>query len=383
MIDAENKARILNVNSVIDGELGGGTAERTIRLSEYLALRSYNVSILTLKIGNNIHIKGVDIILIPCINDRFFIPNPLYFFKILKCVKNIDVIHMMGHWSILNILVFFCAKILKKPYVFCPAGSLKILGRSQIFKKIYQKFIGKLIVKSASFVISITKDEGKYFKYIGIPDFKIKLIPNGIEKPVDGLNDFISPFNKLPEKFILYMGRIEFVKGPDLLLEGFLKIEKKFPNMHLVFAGPDNGLKQELEKIIIDSNLSEKIYFMGYVSGALKSHLYYKSHFLVVPSRSEAMSIVALEAGAHGKVAMLTSTCGLHEVCAVSQDLEVEPTAPAIAKGLDRLLSDESALANYSHLWSQYVFDAYSWNKLIAVYEDLFQDVFLGESKLA
>ena len=108
MIDAENKARILNVNSVIDGELGGGTAERTIRLSEYLALRSYNVSILTLKIGNNIHIKGVDIILIPCINDRFFIPNPLYFFKILKCVKNIDVIHMMGHWSILNILVFFC-----------------------------------------------------------------------------------------------------------------------------------------------------------------------------------------------------------------------------------------------------------------------------------
>lgn len=373
-----NKVRVLNVNSVLDGELGGGTAERTIRLSEHLAMRSYDVAILSLNIGNDIHIKGVNIILIPCLYNRFFIPNPVYFLKIFASVKNCDIIHIMGHWSLLNFFVFICAKILKRSYIFCPAGSLKILGRSQILKFFYEKTIGNLIVKNASFIISITPDEGDYFKYIGIPDFKIKLIPNGVDRPIYDIKNLNFESIALPEKYILFMGRIDFIKGADLLLDGYLKIKNNFPDICLVFAGPDNGLKHELDKKINSLNLTDKIFFTGYVSGVLKSHLYHKSQFLVVPSRSEAMSIVALEAGVHGRVALLTTACGLHEISSISKDLEVDASAGSIATGLSKLLSDKNMLDRYSDLWSKYVIQSYTWDGLIAVYEVLFNDVLMN-----
>jgi glycosyltransferase involved in cell wall biosynthesis len=374
-INNKTPISILNVNSLIDGKLGGGTAERTIRLSEQLALRSYDVRILALKIGGAISIKNVDTTLIPAVSIRYLLPNPIYFLKIYKCIKDVDLIHMMGHWSILNILVFIFAKKQRKPYIFCPAGSLSIQGRSKILKKIYNLVIGNSIVNNAKFIIAITSDERSIFKKFGISSNKIKLIPNGIRESINPYSGVNIEHINLPDKYILYMGRIDFIKGPDILLESFLSIADKFPDVGLVYAGPDNGMQSELEKKIASSTIKGRVHFLGYVSGPLKDFIFSKALFLVVPSRSEAMSIVALEAGVHGKAALVTKACGLHEVTKVSEILEVEPNSCAIASGLRALLSDERALILYSRLWNNHVIKSYAWNSLIYLYEDLITNI--------
>jgi glycosyltransferase involved in cell wall biosynthesis len=40
--------------------------------------------------------------------------------------------------------------------------------------------------------------------------------------------------------YILFLGRLNTIKGPDLLLDAFASIASAFPNHHLVLAGPDD-----------------------------------------------------------------------------------------------------------------------------------------------
>jgi len=119
---------------------------------------------------------------------------------------------------------------------------------------------------------------------------KIEVIPNGIEiknKPV----------KKYEKKYVLYIGRIEInQKGLDLLLKSWsLIVHKTEYKLAIVGVGIQSELNN-LKKLIDDLNLSEKVVLMGDVRGKKKSIIFNESLFVVLPSRFETFSIVALEA---------------------------------------------------------------------------------------
>ena len=64
------------------------------------------------KIYNSL--EGVDIEKIKCINKRFFIPAILDS-TIASSIKDADVIHLMGHWTIINLVSYFWIKKYNKP----------------------------------------------------------------------------------------------------------------------------------------------------------------------------------------------------------------------------------------------------------------------------
>ena len=106
--------KILNINSLLNPASGGGTAERTIQMSRFLSFENeIDVSILTLdcditsKVCNSL--EGVKIIKIPCLNRRFLVPS-IFNHDIAKSIKEADVIHLMGHWNLINLLSFFWIK---------------------------------------------------------------------------------------------------------------------------------------------------------------------------------------------------------------------------------------------------------------------------------
>ena len=176
---------ILNINSLLNPVTGGGTAERTIQMSRYLSFEEgINVSILTLDIDltsrvcNNL--EGINIEKIPCVNTRFFFPV-IFDRAIARSIKNADVVHLMGHWAIINLVSFFWIKKYNKPYVVCPAGALPIYGRSKLLKKFYNYFGGKSYIQAANINIAISQDEFSHFKDHGVDEKKIILLPNGVE----------------------------------------------------------------------------------------------------------------------------------------------------------------------------------------------------------
>ncbi|MDO9053991.1 MAG: glycosyltransferase [Gallionella sp.] len=373
---------ILNVNDTLDLKTGGGTAERTFQMSRCLARHGAHCEVLTIDSEHLAEsrieaMKPATVFVMPCLWKRFNVPK-LNWAVIRQRVKDADVIHLMGHWSVLNAMVYFIARRMSKPYVVCPAGALPVFGRSKWLKHTYNFLVGNAIVRNASGWIAVTKSELPQFEVYGIPSQSVTVIPNGVSE-----EDFSSAYDAsfkqrygLPEaQIVLFMGRLNLIKGPDILLDAFISARVALPDAHLVFAGPDGGMLSVLQQTVDQNVLGEFVHFLGYVEGADKVSAYRMANLLVVPSRQEAMSIVAIEAGFCGTPVLLTDQCGFSDVRLVDARLEVHATTAGITAGLINLLGESNKLAEIAPVWSNFVKQHYSWASLAPEYFRLYRFV--------
>lgn len=371
--------RVLNVNSTLSLVSGGGTAERTFQMSRHLALCGVTVTVLTLDLDlDRDRLQGAAparVVALKCFSKRFFIPQGGWH-EIKRLVNETDVIHLMGHWGVLNVLVYLAARHLHKPYVVCPAGALLLFGRSGLLKRFYNLVIGNAIIRNASGWIAVTEGEFPQFAEYGIPADWVTVIPNGVSEQ-DFLGGDVTEFRRshgLPDApVILFMGRLNPIKGPDTLLHAFIKSRQHYPEYHLVFAGPDGGLLAGLQQIVNQAGMADRVHFIGFVGGVDKTATYRMADLLVVPSRQEAMSIVAIEAGICGIPVLLTDQCGLNEIRTIDERLEVLASVDGIAQGLVGLLEDRGSLKRMASLWEQFVEQRYSWSVLVDKYLELYR----------
>lgn len=363
-----NGLRILNVNHLLDPVSGGGTAERTFQLSRFLSLAGAECTLLTLDIGvleERVRLlKGVRLVALPCINRRFFIPGVLPS-NIDGLVADADVVHLMGHWTVLNALVYRSCRRLNKPFVFCPAGGLKLFGRSLMLKWLYDAIIGRGLVREASACIAITDEERDDFDGYGIPRDRVVVIPNGID-PEDyesySGQEFSEGLGLSNVPYILFLGRLNEIKGPDILLDAFIRIAEAFPDVHLVFAGPDDGMLQVLKNCVDRNSISGRVHFVGYVGGAKKAELLRSAKLLAIPSRREAMSIVVLEAGISATPVLYTSACGLEALAREGGGFMVESSVEGVREGLCNLLSNGEYARSCAERLLSIVRNEYLWH---------------------
>jgi len=371
---------ILLVNMSIDLKSGGGTAERTYQLYNALnQLPATHAKVLATNAGieGEAPLKKSDCILLPCLNARWYIPAP-FFIKIYKAILWSDIIVITGHWTLLNVMVYMVNKLLSRPYLFNPAGALHIFGRSGIFKRIYQFLFGRSILKNAECMIAIPKEEAELFYEMGIPKSKVAVIPNGISMYDFSSQDdsgFRKKFNIPNKPFILFMGRLNAIKGPDILLQAFIQIAPKFTDVQLVMAGPDDGMHKSLKEIAQKHQLSDRVHFIGYVAGLDKSNAYHAAEMLVVPSRLEAMSIVALESSACATPVVMTDVCGFSELQEAGGGLEVAVAVTALQDAIAALLGDSKRLQSMGLKAQTLICREYTWDMAALKYCDICRTV--------
>lgn len=373
--------KVLNVNMSLDPVTGGGTAERTFQISKSLAKTGIECTVLTIDLGltpERIKAMGkVRVIALPCLFRRFYVPKFSYK-QIKNIVEDVDVVHLMGHWTFINVLVYSVAHRLNKPYVVCPAGALPIYGRSWIIKKIYNYVIGKRIIRKANGHIAIAVNEINQFQAYGVGAGKISIIPNGINTEDFQATDaagFRKKYGLGNNSFIMFMGRLNSIKGPDLLLRAFCNVKDKPQDFHLVFVGPDGGMLSELQEMVIEFSAGDRVHFLDYLGGADKSQAYHAADLTVIPSRQEAMSIVVLEAGITGTPVLLTDQCGFDEVERIGGGMVVPASVDGLKKGLFGILKNPDKLTTMGAKLKKYVIANYTWEKIINKYIDLYRQV--------
>jgi glycosyltransferase involved in cell wall biosynthesis len=255
-------------------------------------------------------------------------------------------------------------KITKRPYLFCPAGALHVFGRSSQFKRIYNTLVGNAIMNHANRMIAIPKEEKDFFYKLGVLQEKSVVIPNGIS-PEDfkynGVVSFRKQYGLDENPFFLFMGRLNEIKGPDILLEAFISLAIEFETWQLVFAGPDGGMEDKLRKIASDRGLSDRIHFIGFISGETKSAAYHAAEILVIPSRLEAMSIVALEAAFCGTPVVMTDECGFSELVDAGGGVEVPVSSSKLAESLKRLALDAGIIFQMGLNAKKFISMNYTW----------------------
>jgi len=381
--------KVLNVNMSLDPILGGGTAERTFQLSRFLVRSGVNCSILTTNIGltktrlNDL--KDVEVNIMKSISKRFYI-HAISLRRIRRIVRDADIIHLINHWTIINAVVYLIARRLKKPYVICPAGALSIFGRSITMKRIYNKIVGERIIRNASACIAISQNEISNFISLGIEQERIHLIPNGVaveDFPKTEGAYFKKRFGIMNNPFILFMGRLNNIKGPDLLLEAFCNIGKKLDSRyHLVFAGPDGGMLSELKMKVQMSDLSDRIHFIGYIERELKSSAYFEADLLVIPSRQEAMSIVVLEAGITHTPVLITDQCGFNLVSEIGGGKVVPATIDGLTQGLLDILGKPKEMEKMGENLHSLITAEFSWEKVSLKFIELYNTILHGNDFL-
>ena len=159
-------------------------------------------------------------------------------------------------------------------------------------------------LKKYKYLISTSETVRKKIKLIGSKS-KITVISNGISK-------VITP-KKRKQKYILFLGRIEIdQKGLDLLLAGFRKFYNDNKHYQLIIAGSGDPKEIKILKETIQKKSLEKVVILkGRVSGKIKEKLITEAASIVIPSRFETFSLVALEAMAYGAPIICFSISGL------------------------------------------------------------------------
>jgi glycosyltransferase involved in cell wall biosynthesis len=106
-------------------------------------------------------------------------------------------------------------------------------------------------------------------------------------------------------KHILFAGRLEAIKGPDVLLQAAARLVDSGLDFHLWMVG-DGSLRRQLQETIAATDLAGHVSLEGYVSDARLAGYLQTADLLVVPSRSESMPLVVTEAARFGTPVVVT-----------------------------------------------------------------------------
>jgi len=139
---------------------------------------------------------------------------------------------------------------------------------------------------------------------------------------------------------ILFVGRLAYQKGPDLLLEALPSVLSTRSDAMAVFVG-DGHLRADLIRRSEELGIQHAVRFLGSMTGEPLKELFKVADCVCVPSRNEPFGIVVLEAWACAKPVVVSSSGGPGEFVRHMEDgVHVYPETGSIAWGLREVLSN-------------------------------------------
>lgn len=134
------------------------------------------------------------------------------------------------------------------------------------------------------------------------------LVPNGVD--TDFWHPAPAPRAENAEPVLLAVGRLEPVKGLDLLIAACAALARSGRPVRLVIVG-EGSQRAPLERQAQDAGLGDWVTFTGALPpAAIRAHLH-ASDLYVLPSRSEGMPLALLEAMATGTPAIAADVGGV------------------------------------------------------------------------
>lgn len=198
----------------------------------------------------------------------------------------------------------------------------------------------------ADHVIAVSKAVKAEIEWMyNLPDWKVDVVYNGVNyRNFDGWIDPAAVrryYNIGPmDPIVLFVGRIVYQKGPDLLIESVPHILKYYDNAKFVFVG-DGEMRWSVEEAAYELGVKYATRFIGFNNGWKLSDLYKAADVVCVPSRNEPFGIVILEAWSAGKPVVVTSNGGPSEI--VWHDvngLKIYANPESVAWGIGTTFSD-------------------------------------------
>jgi glycosyltransferase involved in cell wall biosynthesis len=274
---------------------GGGVSSVVYKLSKALKERGHQVSIYTTDFMADrefaASLTGVRVHLFRSLLDVGGLHiAPGVFRESKKSVRDFDIIHFHTYTSFINVVIARYAAQYGIPYVFDVHGNLPGTddrGR----KKLFHKLVGRQVLFDAKKLIAETQLGYREYINLGAASEKIVVIPPGFDTEelanLPSKGAFRSKFKIIQPHMILYLGRIHQIKGLDFLIEAFGRLAQLRDDVVLVIAGPDDGFQANLQNMIVQQGLKDKVIFAGFLSLEDKKAALVDASVFFQPSRYE------------------------------------------------------------------------------------------------
>ncbi len=145
----------------------------------------------------------------------------------------------------------------------------------------------------------------------------------------------------IEQPYIFYLGRLERKKNTPALVEAFGMINKQFPDYKLVLTGRASFGYDEVEFMISQYKLDQKVICTGWVDEADLPYIYNGASVFAFPSHYEGFGIPLVEAMACGVPIAASDVAPITEVVGEAAIL-FDPESPnSIKDALSKLISDQ------------------------------------------
>ncbi|MCR5848944.1 MAG: glycosyltransferase family 4 protein [Lachnospiraceae bacterium] len=152
-----------------------------------------------------------------------------------------------------------------------------------------RKFTRRMVCKKSDYLVVLSKEDEGYYRSNEKIKGELLSIPN--PSPYEAKES-----TKEREKTVLAAGRLTAIKGFDMLLEAWSKIENEFPDWKLVIAG-EGEEREKLEGMIASMKI-KRAELPGFIENM--PDMYEKASVFVLSSRNEGFVMVLLEAMSFG-----------------------------------------------------------------------------------
>ncbi|MBZ5653312.1 MAG: glycosyltransferase [Acidobacteriia bacterium] len=237
---------------------------------------------------------------------------------LLRNAQRFDVVIVHGIWQFPSLAALIALPRFGVPFIIYAHGMLTnnslFRTRTKVPKKLlYWTFVERHTLANAAAVVFTSEWElihsekaAKATKFHGV------VIKNGLPPPPVEPQDSSEqpPKGSHLDPYLLCLGRLDPVKGVDIVLRSFAAVNAS--RFRLVIAGKgESWYEQRLRRMVSDLGMDNRVQFVGHVQGAKKWALIREAFALLAPSHHENFGIALVEALSVGCPVLTTRQVGV------------------------------------------------------------------------
>lgn len=259
----------------------------------------------------------------------------------------LDVLLSHGLWRYTSMATLKWHVATRRPYVVSPHGMLDrwALQNSPFRKRVAAFLFEDRHLRNARCIRALCQSEAKAIRDYGLTN-PLAVIPNGVDLPdlnIAAIPPWAGIEGFAEAKVLLSLGRLHPKKNLIALLHGWRQLLREkvsgADQWRLVVAGwDDGGYTEQLKRCVLELGLSKDVWLSGALFGEKKEAAYRCASAFVLPSLSEGLPMVVLEAWSYGLPVLMTAECNLPEGFEADAAIAIHSSADGITEGLRKLV---------------------------------------------
>ena len=298
-----------------------------------------------------------------------------------QTASQFDVVHIHELWHYPNYAAARASSRNDVPYLISPLGTFAptALRKGRLKKRIYRALLDRGLFNGATSFHAMTNQEASD-TVTATSEVPVEVVPIGVNQSEYATLPDPSEFELLyPEvegkHVVLFLGRLNRIKGLDILIQGFGRAARGRDDFHLVIAGPDGGFEHEAREMVRTESLESSVSFTGPIYGETKLAALSRADVFALTSHGEGFSVALLEALAASLPLIISRECHFPEVAQSGAGLEIDLDPQEFAMALTQVVGNSSLQASMRSNARAMATGPYSWDTIGVAFKEVYERI--------